>query len=55
MAPTYLDEILQRHRQRAAADTRNWRERVGAVRYNEPTHKSHRGSEATLAEPGLAE
>jgi indole-3-glycerol phosphate synthase len=37
MAPTYLDEILQRHRQRASADTRNWRERVGAVRYNGPT------------------
>lgn len=37
MAPTYLDEILQRHRQRAAQDMRNWRERVGAVRYNGPT------------------
>lgn len=27
MAPTYLDEIVDRHRQRAAADPRDWRER----------------------------
>jgi indole-3-glycerol phosphate synthase len=28
---TYLDEILHHHRARAAADERDWRERIGAV------------------------
>jgi indole-3-glycerol phosphate synthase len=37
MVATYLDEILQRHRLRADADTRNWRERVGKVQYSGPS------------------
>jgi indole-3-glycerol phosphate synthase len=37
MAPTYLDAILQNHRQRAATDTRDWRERVDVIRYDGPS------------------
>lgn len=37
MAATYLDDILQRHRRRATADTRNWRERIGSVHYEGPS------------------
>ncbi len=33
MATTYLDEIIAHHRARAARDTRDWRERVDAMRY----------------------
>jgi len=34
---TYLDEILHHHRSRAAADPRDWRERVGDVRGTAPS------------------
>ena len=37
MAPTYLDEILARHRLRASLDERDWRERVGDVSYSGPS------------------
>lgn len=37
MAATYFDEILERHRARAARDERNWRERVGQVNYDGPS------------------
>lgn len=37
MVATYLDEILRRHRVRADADTRNWRDRVGNVQYRGPS------------------
>jgi indole-3-glycerol phosphate synthase len=37
MTATYLDEILRRHRARAATDERNWRERVGQVNYVGPS------------------
>jgi len=34
---TYLDEILQHHRARAAADEREWRDRVGSIREPVPS------------------
>lgn len=37
MAPTYLDAILENHRQRAAKDQREWRVRVDEVRYDGPS------------------
>ncbi len=37
MAATYLDEILARHRRRAALDRREWRERVAHVHYDGPS------------------
>ncbi|HVA53867.1 MAG TPA: indole-3-glycerol phosphate synthase TrpC [Acidimicrobiales bacterium] len=37
MAPTYLDAILQSHRQRVAADERDWRARVDVTRYDGPS------------------
>ena len=37
MAPTYLDEILARHRLRASLDERDWRARVGEVSYDGPS------------------
>src|ERR1035437_2222916 len=37
MAPTYLDAILENHRQRAAKDQRDWRVRVDEVRYDGPS------------------
>ena len=37
MAATYLDEILERHRRRAALDGRDWRERVADVHYDGPS------------------
>ena len=37
MAPTYLDEILARHRLRASLDQRDWRGRVGEVTYAGPS------------------
>lgn len=37
MAPTYLDAILETHRQRAAADPREWRARLDEVRYDGPS------------------
>lgn len=37
MATTYLDKILDHHRARASGDVREWRERVGAVRYHGPS------------------
>ena len=37
MAPTYLDAILLSHRQRAAADQRDWRARVDVIRYDGPS------------------
>lgn len=36
MAATYLDSIEVFHRERAARDARNWRERVDQVRYDGP-------------------
>jgi indole-3-glycerol phosphate synthase len=37
MAPTYLDAILDSHRQRAQQDQRDWRARVDEVRYSGPS------------------
>lgn len=37
MAPTYLDAILDSHRQRAQQDQRDWRARVEEVRYSGPS------------------
>ncbi|HEY1825012.1 MAG TPA: indole-3-glycerol-phosphate synthase [Acidimicrobiales bacterium] len=37
MATSYLDTILISHRQRAASDTRDWRERIDQVRYEGPS------------------
>ncbi len=37
MAPTYLDEIVESHRRRAATDRRDWRERVDTVRATGPS------------------
>lgn len=37
MAPTYLDEIVERHRRRAASDPRDWRERAHDVRSTAPS------------------
>src|ERR1035437_5108042 len=37
MAPTYLDAILENHRQRAAKDQRDWRVRVDEGRYDGPS------------------
>jgi len=37
MASTYLDTILQSHRERATKDQRDWRERVEMVRYDGPS------------------
>ena len=37
MAPTYLDGILQHHRARAGADTREWRQRVESISYTGPS------------------
>ncbi len=37
MAPTYLDTILESHRRRAASDERDWRARVGEIRYDGPS------------------
>jgi indole-3-glycerol phosphate synthase len=37
MAPTYLDAILESHRQRAAKDERDWRARVDEVHYIGPS------------------
>lgn len=45
MATTYLDEIIAHHRRRAALDTRDWRERLGFVRYEGPSLR------ATLRDP----
>jgi indole-3-glycerol phosphate synthase len=37
MASTYLDEILETHRARAARDARDWRARVGTIHYEGPS------------------
>jgi indole-3-glycerol phosphate synthase len=37
MSATYLDDILVHHRARAMSDTRDWRERVGELRYDGPS------------------
>jgi indole-3-glycerol phosphate synthase len=37
MAPTYLDDIVAFHRARVSDDTRDWRERLGTVRYEGPS------------------
>jgi indole-3-glycerol phosphate synthase len=37
MAPTYLDDILLRHRARAANDQRDWRARLDETRYLGPS------------------
>jgi indole-3-glycerol phosphate synthase len=37
MAPTYLDDIVDVHRQRAARDTRVWRERLASIHYEGPS------------------
>jgi indole-3-glycerol phosphate synthase len=37
MAPTYLDEIVARHRARAERDTRDWRARVELVELEHPS------------------
>jgi len=37
MATTYLDNIVDAHRARAAKDTRQWRERADHVRYEGPS------------------
>ena len=37
MAATYLDTIVEAHRARAARDHRDWRSRLGEVRYDGPS------------------
>ncbi len=37
MAPTYLDDIVTHHRARAERDQREWRSRMGEVRYQGPS------------------
>jgi indole-3-glycerol phosphate synthase len=37
MAPTYLDEIVDSHRRRAALDTREWRARAQEISYEGPS------------------
>jgi len=37
MTPTYLDDIVRYHRERANADGRNWQERLGSVHYSGPS------------------
>ncbi len=37
MAATYLDTIVDAHRERAARDGRDWRSRLGEVRYSGPS------------------
>ena len=54
MAPTYLDEILARHRLRASLDQRDWRGRVGEVTYAGPSMyealAAHQGVVKVIAE-----
>ena len=37
MAPTYLDNIVEFHKQRVARDARNWEERAESLRYSGPS------------------
>jgi len=37
MAPAYLDEIVQSHRQRSAQDSRDWRSRAGVIHFDGPS------------------
>jgi len=37
MTPTYLDDIVRHHRERAQRDTRDWRQRLGDVHYQGPS------------------
>jgi indole-3-glycerol phosphate synthase len=39
MTVTYLDEIVDAHRQRAQRDTRDWRTRLSTTRYNGPSFR----------------
>ncbi len=51
MTATYLDEILDAHRDRARRDQRVWQERVGTVRYEGPSFLDAltRDEDSTLA------
>ncbi len=52
MAATYLDEILVRHRERANADVRDWRQRLADVHYDGPSMidalSAHRDGHVTV-------
>jgi indole-3-glycerol phosphate synthase len=37
MTPTYLDDIVRYHRERAKSDERNWQDRLGSVHYSGPS------------------
>jgi indole-3-glycerol phosphate synthase len=37
MTPTYLDDIVRYHRERAKSDERNWQDRLAAVHYTGPS------------------
>jgi indole-3-glycerol phosphate synthase len=40
MTPTYLDDIVDFHRDRASRDTRDWRERLDTVRVEGPSFRA---------------
>ncbi len=39
MAATYLDDIVEFHRQRVSKDARNWKERAESLRYSGPSFR----------------
>jgi indole-3-glycerol phosphate synthase len=40
MTPTYLDDIVDFHRERASRDPRDWRERLDALRFEGPSFRT---------------
>lgn len=49
MAATYLDDIVEFHRQRVSRDARNWQERAESLRYSGPSFRDALASSANVA------
>ncbi|MEI8268397.1 MAG: indole-3-glycerol phosphate synthase TrpC [Acidimicrobiaceae bacterium] len=49
MASTYLDNIVEFHRQRVSKDARNWKERAESLRYSGPSFRDALGDNPNVA------